>query len=121
MNRPHNRHRKSRRPWNEAGHAHELTFSCFGRLPLLSYDCICQWLLDAIDTARARWDFDLWAYVLMPEHVHMLVYPRRPHYEIATFLKSVKQSVARKAVSMLRKNEPEVLARLRVGRAGRAG
>ena len=32
----------------------------------------------AIATARAELDFDLWAYVFMPEHVHLIVRPRRP-------------------------------------------
>ncbi len=113
------RHRKLRRPWNEAGHAHELTFSCNGRLPLLANDRVRQWLLDAMDTARRRWDFELWAYVIMPEHVHMLVYPRRPHYEVAAFLKSVKQSVARKAISWLRQSSSGLLGKLRIVRAGR--
>ena len=37
--------------YNTPGHAHELTFSCFRRLPLLNRDRTRQWLLDAIEQA----------------------------------------------------------------------
>ena len=56
------------------GHAHELTFTCFHGLPLLSRDRARQWLVDAIGRARDRHEFDIWAYVIMPEHVHLLVF-----------------------------------------------
>jgi putative transposase len=38
-------HRKRVRSYNEPGHAHELTFSCFHRLPLLSRDRTRQWFI----------------------------------------------------------------------------
>jgi putative transposase len=70
--------RSMRRPAvNECGHAHELTFSCFHRYAFLKAERTCQWLADAIDEARKRLDFAVWAYVFMPEHVHIIVYPRR--------------------------------------------
>jgi len=42
-------HRKRCRRFNEAGHAHALTFSCFRRQPLLSKDRSRQWLVKAIE------------------------------------------------------------------------
>ena len=63
--------RKRRISYDEPGHAHELTFSCYGRLPLLSKDRTRLWLIEALDVARQRWAFELWAYVIMPEHAHM--------------------------------------------------
>src|SRR6516225_4955404 len=64
--------RKRCRRYNEPGRAHELTFSCYRRLPLLSRDRTREWLIEAIQAARAQERFDLWAYVVMPEHVHIL-------------------------------------------------
>jgi putative transposase len=72
--------------FNEPGHAHELTFSCYRRLPLLARDRTRVWLAEAIAAARARQQFELWAYVFMPEHVHPLVYPRRRDYQISSIL-----------------------------------
>jgi len=80
-------------------------------MPLLGKDRSRRWLLDAIEAARASHDFDLWAYVIMPEHVHMLVLPP-DGARIRSILKSVKQSVARKAVNWTRRNRPEFLPRL---------
>ena len=106
--------RKLLRRFNLPFHAHELTFSCYRRLPLLSKDRTRQWFVEALDAARQKHDVALWAYVVMPEHAHVLVFPRREEYAIGEFLKSVKQSVARKATIYLRKNSPGWLERLKV-------
>jgi len=51
-----------------------LTFSCYKRFPLLHKDRPCRWLAEALDQARGRLRFEIWAYVFMPEHVHILVW-----------------------------------------------
>ncbi|RKY06672.1 MAG: hypothetical protein DRP56_06985, partial [Planctomycetota bacterium] len=43
--------------------------------------------------------FDIWAFVLMPEHVHLLIYPTDVSYSISAILKSIKQSTARRAIA----------------------
>ncbi len=108
-------HRKRCRRYDVPGDAHFLTFSCYQRLPLLSRRRSCQWLLDALRNGRDRADFDLWAYVVMPEHVHLVVLPR-PEHRIRDILKSLKQSVARRAFSWLERNNPAFLDRLKVVR-----
>ena len=62
--------RKRRRRYDEPGHARELTFSCYRHFQFLSRDRTRHWFVEALETARKKWAFDLWAYVLMPEHVH---------------------------------------------------
>ena len=42
------------RSYNEPGHAHELTFSCFHGLQLLSKDRTCQWFVEAVRRAGRR-------------------------------------------------------------------
>ena|SRR5438093_1251556 len=109
------RNRLRRRPAvNEPGHAHELTFSCFHRYRFLQADRTCQWLADAIDAARRELDFALWAYVFMPEHVHLLVWPRQPSDDIRVILQAIKAPVGRKAV---RASRPSWLDRITVRRA----
>ena len=107
-------HRKTRRQYNLAAHAHELTFSCQHKLPLLSKDRTRLWFIEALDQARNRWKFDIWAYVIMPEHAHVLLWPREPAYIIGMIMKGIKQSVARKATNYLRMNAPDFLDRLKV-------
>jgi putative transposase len=107
---------KTCRRYNEPGHAHELTFSCYRRLPLLSKDRTRQWFLDALDRARKLHSFDLWAFVVMPEHAHVLLMPRPNTYDISAVLKSIKQPVARRATEFIAANAPGFLERLRIVR-----
>jgi putative transposase len=108
--------RKLRQSWNEPGHAHELTFSCYRRWPLLSKDLTRTWFIEALDRARQRRNFALWGYVIMPEHAHVLLHPREPAYAISSILKSIKQPVSQHAMAFLRKHDPEWLERLKVVR-----
>ncbi|HEQ98185.1 MAG TPA: hypothetical protein ENO22_02455 [candidate division Zixibacteria bacterium] len=96
-------------------HIHELTFSCFKRLKLLSEELFCIYLADAVNLARQRNNFALLAYVIMPNHVHLLILPQNEEYSIAKILKSVKQSCARRALRYLRNNNPGFLKRLITG------
>ena len=111
----HWRHRRMRRPAaNEAGHVHELTFSCFRGYSFLRAERTCQWLADAINTARAKFNISLWAYVFMPNHVHLLIYPNEPDYHLSAILKAIKQPVGIKAVNHLSKHAPHWLERITV-------
>lgn len=98
--------------------AHELTFSCYRRLKLLNHDRTRCWLVESIERARRLHNLALWAYVIMPEHVHVLFWPRSQVYSIAAILKSIKQPVARRAIEHLRKTSPRHLDRLLVSRPG---
>jgi len=97
---------------NLSGHAHELTFSCYRRLSLLARDMPCRWFIDAMDAVRKRHHYSLLAYVIMPEHVHLIVYPQEVNYDVAWFLKGIKQSVARKAHTWLARHDQSWLERL---------
>ncbi len=101
-----------RRAFNDAGHAHELTFSCYKGFPFLSRDRTCTWLAEAIQTARNDLGFSLFAYVFMPEHVHLIVHPQEAEYSISSILKAIKNPVGRKAVAFLRRESPEWLDRI---------
>jgi putative transposase len=69
-------HRKRVKHYHEPGDFHELTFSCYGRSQLLLRDDWRRLFCQGIDKAIAAHDFALVAFVLMPEHMHLLVYPR---------------------------------------------
>ena len=107
-------HRKTRCRSNTPGDAHELTFSCYQRWPLLNNDRTRRWVVDALDRARHAWNFELWAYVIMPEHMHVLLYPRSPSYDISNILKAIKLSVSRRVTRVLRNESLPLLDRLRV-------
>ena len=99
---------------NEPGHAHYLTFSCFHDLPLLAKDRPRTWFLQALGAAREKHEFHLWGYVVMPEHVHLLLCPRREDYSISTILHAIKRPTAYRALADLRERAPAFVERLTV-------
>ena len=101
--------RRHRRNYNEPGHAHELTFSCYHGWKFLSAERTCQWLADAIEEARTKFRFDLWAFVFMPEHAHLVVYPRELIYDIADIRKAIKSPVANRGIQYLEEHAPQWL------------
>lgn len=104
---PMSRSRIQRRNINEPGHAHELTFSCYHRFPFLKSQRTCQWLIDAIDHARRQLEFDVWAWVFMPDHAHILIRPRQTRYDIAVIRRRIKEPVARQSLAYLEEHAPE--------------
>lgn len=111
--------RKRRRRYGEVGQARELTFSCYRGFRFLGRDRTRQWFVEALQAARHKWVVDLWAYVLMPEHVHLLVLPRREGEDVSHFLRDVKEPVARRALQFLGERAPEWPPRLRVREGAR--
>jgi putative transposase len=55
------------------GHHHFLTFSCYRRLPYLNDDHSRRIFEETLERLRQRHHFFLYGYVLMPEHVHLLL------------------------------------------------
>ena len=108
-------HRKMRKVINAPGEAHELTFSCFRRRKFLSKDRTREYFISAVQQARQTHRFHLWAYVLMPEHVHMIVLPLEEDYDMSAIQKSIKQSVSRKALEYLRRENPKGLRFMETG------
>src|SRR5437667_1094987 len=108
-------HRKTRKSYNEPGHAHFLTCSRYRRLPLLTKDRTRFWMIEAMETMRREQDVDLWAYVIMPEHVHLLVHPRQQHYKMSRILAAVKRPVSSRAKQFLQEtNNTDWLTKLSV-------
>ncbi len=82
------------RRFNTPGHARFLTFSCFRRRPLLGSADRLDWMIDALRLAQERHRFDLWAFVIMPEHVHLLLLPRAASAALGPMLTTITQSVS---------------------------
>ncbi len=79
--------------YQETGNLHFVTFSCYGRRSYLGAPEVRDLFERALERMRLRYDFFVSAYVVMPEHVHLLVSePRR--VRLATALQAVKLSVA---------------------------
>jgi putative transposase len=55
------------------GDLHFITFSCHHRLPYLNTPKSKEVVEDMLETLSTRHDFAILGYVLMPEHVHLLM------------------------------------------------
>jgi putative transposase len=76
---------------------HFVTFSCYERKPLLNSTQAKDLFLQALERTRRGYRFYVCGYVIMPEHVHLLVSePERQSLDRA--LQAMKQSVARRLV-----------------------
>jgi putative transposase len=58
---------------------HFLTFSCYHRLPYLNDDHSRTIFLHTLEIIRRRHQFNVYGYVLMPEHVHLLLSEPKLH------------------------------------------
>jgi putative transposase len=55
------------------GHLHFITFTCYRRLPLLHSVRARNVFVSLLDEVRDRYGFSLVGYVVMPEHIHLLI------------------------------------------------
>jgi putative transposase len=87
-------------PWGlkrfqECRQVHFLTFSCYRRLPNLDNDLARTTFVSALERVRLHYQLSVYGYVIMPEHVHLLL--NEPlEGTLATSLQSLKQGVARR-------------------------
>jgi len=90
---------------------HFITFSCYRRQPKLDHSLTKEVFECALEATRLRYGLCVIGYVVMPEHVHLLLSEpscptqarigiewatRLQHYALADVLKSLKQGVSRR-------------------------
>ena len=82
--------------YQQGGDTHFLTFSCRGRLPYLATPAARELFERALENMRRRYVFHVFGYVIMPEHVHLLVSePRRGVLDRA--IQALKTSVSKQS------------------------
>jgi putative transposase len=77
------------------GHLHFLTFSCYRRLPFLRTQRARNLFVSELARVRREYGFPLVGYVVMPNHVHLLI-GEPTKGTPSTVLKMLKQRVSRK-------------------------
>lgn len=104
-------HRKRMRRLEIPGDVRFVTFSCNHRLPLLRNPAIAAICREAIASARARYNYQLFAWVIMPDHVHLLVRPDEGA-PVSRALLAIKLSVSQQVLPRWRELEAPVLDRI---------
>jgi putative transposase len=98
----------SLRRYQQGGHLHFITFSCYRRQPKLGTSTARARFEESLEQACRFYGLGVLGYVVMPEHVHLLV--SEPEKEqLSTAIQALKQSVARRLA--LRSPEPFCQAR----------
>ena len=93
----------SLRRYQQTGHLHFITFSCYRRQPKLGTSAARSRFEESLEQTRRSYGVGVLGYVVMPEHVHLLVSePEKGPLSIA--IQALKQSVARRVA--LRSAEP---------------
>ena len=93
-------------------HARFLTFSCYKRMNLFGTAALRDVFTDCLSTARDRHAFSLFAWVVMPNHVHLLVMPKDAEQTVATVLRAIKQPVAQRVIRRWRELDAPILSDL---------
>ncbi len=84
------------------GYLHFITFSCFERRPLLGAPQCRDLFLRILEETRSRYGIVVVGYVIMPEHVHLLLSePEESNHSVV--LQVLKQRFARELLERLRK------------------
>jgi len=92
-------------PWGltrfqHSGQSHFVTFCCYHRRPLLSTDEIRRIFESALERVRRSYRLCVYGYVIMPEHVHLLL-SEPQQGTLADALKSLKQGISRRGIGKL--------------------
>jgi len=84
--------------YQHEGEDHFITFSCYQRRPYLDSYLAKETFLNSLETTRRRYAFEVLGYVLMPEHVHLLLSEPADHelHPLSTALQALKISVSRR-------------------------
>ena len=77
------------------GHLHFITFSCYRRLPFLRSVRAKNVLVQILGEVRDRYEFSLVGYVVMPEHIHLLI-GKPAKGTPSTAIQVLKQRVSRR-------------------------
>ena len=84
--------------FHHSGQSHFVTFCCHHRHPWFTTDASCRIFASALERVRRSYGLYVYGYVVMPEHVHLLLSePQRD--TLADAMKSLKQGVSRRLIS----------------------
>ena len=105
------------RHYDHLGTARFVTFCCYHRYQLLTDSNDIRAVLGCLDGVCRKDDIRILGYFIMPEHVHLLIWPRQESYRMDRFLYDCKRPVSCKAKRWLQESgELEWLERLSVSK-----
>ncbi|MFK7789795.1 MAG: transposase [Phycisphaeraceae bacterium] len=90
-----------------------ITCSCFSRMQLFSNDRIKDAFVEELAKTQSRLQFQLHAWVVMPEHIHLLLTPDVPNNTLTNILQDLKSRTAGRVLRRWYELDAPILNRLR--------
>ena len=84
--------------YQTSGHNHAINFCCYHHLPYLNTQESRDIFEHSLEQARRKYNFAILAYVVMPDHVHLLV-SEPPVQPLSKAIQSFKLSVSKQLPS----------------------
>jgi putative transposase len=81
---------------------HYLTMVCFDRVPVFKSQIACQIFIDVLAETREKHPFKLIGYVIMPNHVHLILNP--VECDISLIGKELKGKSGKRIIDWLKEN-----------------
>ncbi|MDE1177052.1 MAG: transposase [Edaphobacter sp.] len=81
--------------YQDEGDDHFITFSCYNREPYLKTPSARDTFLHSLELTRTRYNFEVLGYVVMPEHVHLLI-GEPPDVPLSKALQALKLSASKR-------------------------
>ena len=94
--------------FNFPNNIHFVTTSCYNRLPLFNSDDTKTIFAQSVIHIRNKYGFKLFGYVIMPEHVHILIQTENDK-TVSDVMREVKQMCAFNALQILKINRAKNL------------
>jgi putative transposase len=103
--------RRNRKRYYGAGDLHFITCSCYRRQPLLGTPRRRDLFLAVLEQVRKRYEFVVVGYVVMPEHIHLLIgEPQKKNP--STVMQALKLGFARRLLAQARRRRNPAQAAL---------
>ena len=103
-----------RRIYDEEGHAHFVTFSCYKRRALLQPDISKRIVIGMMHSQLKKQNGFCSGFVIMPDHVHAIVWFDSPN-QLSTFMKQWKQRSSVKLKALIINNLDHYASKIDVG------
>ena len=112
-------HRKQLKRFEHRNELRFLTFSCYQRLGLFNNDAIKDHFVNHFIDCQATLQFKTYAWVLMPEHIHLLIRPQDETQTVETILRRLKSSFGQGVIRRWEELHAPILKRITIANGTR--
>jgi len=99
--------------YDNEGQARFITFCTHRRLPLLTNNVFRKNIIESIVITRNKYEFKLIAYVIMPEHVHLIILPKQG-ISVSSIIGEIKRVSAKNIHRILIERDSPLISKLTV-------